>query len=415
MEQSTSSNTIHDGNDEVSDEERNPHGRYQHFRQPVRQEGMEPGSLTNLEKYEAHPFAYAPQINSPQYGYRIESINQSQGIGPPLPYDVLENHHPQTQTQYTFGRPSTSRNGRVSWDPSSSTVNPPGQPTQDSHFITADSLAARPISSPSTQWNNPPAYFPATSTASTSINAVIPLVHDNHVPFGSPSGALPPALPEGTTLLDSSVPGSSHFPFSAPNASDYIADYDWLFDGTNPLMSGQSDEMATTVSETSTARDTHQADDSSEVAHFTAIKDEFGDDNLSEINDYGRLERNGGGEADALHDLAFFAILQRDIPDEPAFDVDSLTHSRLVHFLSSVQELASSPLFTPAALRCYLHLYFVRVNAIYPLIHRPTFAAKSADPMLLSAMVVCGAHFADEAAHFLAERIGRKLWGAFIT
>lgn len=87
----------------------------------------------------------------------------------------------------------------------------------------------------------------------------------------------------------------------------------------------------------------------------------------------------------------------------------------MLHFLSSVQELPSSPLFTPSALRCYLHLFFTKLNTIYPVIHRPTFSAKSADPMLLSAMVVCGAHFADESAHFLAERIGRKLWGAFIS
>lgn len=87
----------------------------------------------------------------------------------------------------------------------------------------------------------------------------------------------------------------------------------------------------------------------------------------------------------------------------------------MLHFLSSVPELPSSPLFTPSALRCYLHLFFTKLNTIYPLIHRPTFSAKTADPMLLSAMVVCGAHFADESAHFLAERIGRKLWGAFIS
>lgn len=90
-------------------------------------------------------------------------------------------------------------------------------------------------------------------------------------------------------------------------------------------------------------------------------------------------------------------------------------HVRLLHFLSSVPELPTSPLFTPSALRCYLHLFFAKLNTTYPLIHRPTFSAKMADPMLLSAMVVCGAHFADEAAHFLAERIGRKLWGAFIS
>ncbi|UZJ52194.1 hypothetical protein CBS101457_001514 [Exobasidium rhododendri] len=228
---------------------------------------------------------------------------------------------------------------------------------------------------------------------------------------------LPSSTHEGTALLASSVAGSSHFTFSNPQTGDYIADYDWLFDGTNPLMvSKRSDNVLSEAStgHNSLAFDNEFSKDSAILSNgnFTPASGQTGEEDGS---DYDKGKDRQGGEAGALHDLAFFAILQREIPDEPAFDVDATVHSRLLHFLSSVQELPTSPLFAPSALRCYLHLFFAKLNTIYPLIHRPTFSAKIADPMLLSAMIVCGAHFADEAAHFLAERIGRKLWGAFIS
>jgi len=35
--------------------------------------------------------------------------------------------------------------------------------------------------------------------------------------------------------------------------------------------------------------------------------------------------------------------------------------------------------------------------------------------MLLSAIIVVGMHYADSSAHSLAVRIGRKLWGAFVS
>lgn len=232
--------------------------------------------------------------------------------------------------------------------------------------------------------------------------------------FAPPSEAASSlALPEATALLHSAVSGSSHFAFSAPMASDDIADYDWLFDGIDPLIpavdletGNGAEELASARSETSTARDTQLTDDTHD--QMIGMDDATSEDV--------HLSSAQLGESDALHDLAFFASLQSEIPDEATYDVDSLSHARILHFLgSSMPELATTSLFSPPALRCYIYLYFQKFNAIYPLIHKASFVASSADPMLLSAMIICGAHFADESAHFLAERIGRKLWGAFIT
>uniref|UniRef100_V5E619 Xylanolytic transcriptional activator regulatory domain-containing protein n=1 Tax=Kalmanozyma brasiliensis (strain GHG001) TaxID=1365824 RepID=V5E619_KALBG len=117
----------------------------------------------------------------------------------------------------------------------------------------------------------------------------------------------------------------------------------------------------------------------------------------------------------ALEDLAYFATLQADIPSRVTYHLDPVAHHRLLIFLQSVSELPNSPLFTPAALRCYIYLFFVKFNRLYPLIHEPTFAASTTDPMLLSAIVVIGAHFAGLPAHELAVRIAQKIWGAVVS
>lgn len=395
--------------------------------------------LPSVDRYET-PFAYAPppQTGSnstgiPQgYGYRdsIGSGNegsasnqlgasgslasysnnpfsntgnqpQAASIGPPLPYDALEQQphqysHSGSSRSYNYARQSNSRNG--------------GRSTWDMHGPTGQNQ------SPSAPFNGPNgagtaswvqnSFIPSNSTMNASDSGSVMNFSAQHANATEQmSNAFAGSLPETTALLHSAVSGSSHFPFSAPTADDYMADYGWLFDGSNPLITGKgADEMASSLSETSTNRETQATDDGHDQ--------NGGEDGQSEDLPYPAQPLE---QADALHDLAFFAILQRDIPDEPAFEVDGPTHSRLLHFLSSVPELASSPLFTPSALRGYIYLYFTKLNTIYPLIHRPTFSSKVADPMLLSAMIVNGAHFADEAAHFLAERIGRKLWGAFIT
>ena len=87
----------------------------------------------------------------------------------------------------------------------------------------------------------------------------------------------------------------------------------------------------------------------------------------------------------------------------------------MLNFLSIVYELPTSPLFSPSALTCYIYLYFKRVHINWPVIHKPSFNASQADPMLLSAMIVNGMHYADSPSHELAVRIGQKLWGAYVS
>ena len=117
----------------------------------------------------------------------------------------------------------------------------------------------------------------------------------------------------------------------------------------------------------------------------------------------------------ALNELVFFASLQAEIPNVPAYNVDSETHAKLLRFLVSVQELHTSTLFAPSALQCYIFLFFKHVNTVWPLIHKPTFDASKSDPMLLSAIIVNGMHFGDTPSHELAARIGQKLWGTYVS
>lgn len=109
-----------------------------------------------------------------------------------------------------------------------------------------------------------------------------------------------PGAAPGPALLESSVPGSSHFTFSNPQTGDYIADYDWLFDGANPLLSTKSTEaMYSSESNTTQANTDRNAQTEEEE------DEDEGEDGRKDGED--RI----GGEAGALHDLAFFAILQR--------------------------------------------------------------------------------------------------------
>lgn len=230
----------------------------------------------------------------------------------------------------------------------------------------------------------------------------------------------------GSMLLPSQqqATGPEAFPFSLPDASDVAADYDWLFDGVDPSLSVRAEDMA---SELSGVRSNFTKDGDDPIKGVPTSLETGSDDwppqeytghhdGLAGIDETlaGFDGRDPAG-TEALQDLAFFASLQSEIPNEAAFDVDAEARDRLLFFLSSLPELPASPLFTPSALRCYIHLFFTKLNTIYPLIHRPTFSARMADPMLLSAIIVCGAHFADDAAHLLAERIGRKLWGAYVS
>lgn len=230
-------------------------------------------SLTHApaERYE-HDFAYAPPPLPPTHYAEVNDMlaasslpplslpmrEDASSLGPPMPY-------PMPEHSSAFGRP------------------PPLQ-----HY-------GVPSYGP---WQKP---FPPPSG---------PLPRRTSMSYGSMLPVMPDSVPGGTTLLDSSVPGSSHFTFSNPQTGDYIADYDWLFDGTNPLVSGKAmDEL---TSEASTAHAVHLADDSNEPLRPLASSN-GGTGGTAEANLASEDEDNDWqvGEAGALHDLAFFAILQR--------------------------------------------------------------------------------------------------------
>lgn len=131
-------------------------------------------------------------------------------------------------------------------------------------------------------------------------------------PFSTSENALlrsfepiaPDMIPDsvnGTALLDSSVPGSDHFTFSNPQTGDYIADYDWLFDGNNPLLTFKAtDDMYSEATGTQ-----------SNTEPTAPTEEEEEDDEDEDGSSHKEGEDRQDGEAGALHDLAFFAILQR--------------------------------------------------------------------------------------------------------
>ncbi|KAN0060157.1 hypothetical protein ACQY0O_008131 [Thecaphora frezii] len=225
------------------------------------------------------------------------------------------------------------------------------------------------------------------------------------------------------------------FPF-APPAVDHTADYGWLFDGMDPFGSSGFPGFGRFGASRGQSQASGFSPSSSDGLGGFLGSLGGGSQNGGNGNGGGG-SRHGGGdtasfgrgmssdgfllsgsEADvpnALEDLAYFASLQAEIPSKVTYNVDPVAHQRLLVFLSSVSELPSSPLFTASALRCYIYLFFSKFNRLYPLIHEPTFAASSTDPMLLSAVVVIGAHFAALPAHELAVRIAQKIWGAIVS
>ncbi|EPQ29966.1 uncharacterized protein PFL1_02638 [Pseudozyma flocculosa PF-1] len=233
------------------------------------------------------------------------------------------------------------------------------------------------------------------------------------------------------------------FPF-APPTIDHTADYGWLFDGMDPFGSssafpglgrfdasrGQSQASAGFSPSSSDGLGGFLGSFWRRLAERRQQRRRRGQwgghgghGGGGETASFGRgMSSDGflmsGSEAEppnALEDLAYFASLQAEIPSRVTFHVDPVAHHRLLVFLSSVSELPNSPLFTPSALRCYIYLFFAKFNRLYPLLHEPTFAASTTDPMLLSAVVVIGAHFAALPAHELAVRIAQKIWGAIVS
>lgn len=60
------------------------------------------------------------------------------------------------------------------------------------------------------------------------------------------------------------------------------------------------------------------------------------------------------------------------------------------------------PLLSAATLQGWLDLFFTHFNTTYPLLHVPTFAPRRAEPLLLLAVLLLGATYADKAAHQVA-------------
>ncbi|KAJ1028299.1 hypothetical protein NDA13_003742 [Ustilago tritici] len=234
----------------------------------------------------------------------------------------------------------------------------------------------------------------------------------------------------------SALPPPDHdiFPF-APPMMDHAAHYGWLFDGVDPFggsnWGGSIGRLPTAGSNARGAQSqTSGFSPSSSDGLGGLLGNMHGSQNgvaagagAGDVSSFGRAigseaALTSGSEVEtpnALEDLAYFAALQADIPSRVTYHLDPVAHRRLLIFLQSVSELPNSPLFTPSALRCYIYLFFVKFNRLYPLVHEPTFAASTTDPMLLSAIVVIGAHFAGLPAHELAVRIAQKIWGAIVS
>lgn len=171
--------------------------------------------------------------------------------------------------------------------------------------------------------------------------------------------------------------------------TNYSAGFDWLFD-----------------------LDTHPPIDHHSVSSATTTTTSFQPTVLP-------LSGNEGFHGDEpptddclgfLHDIEFSIP-----PEDKAYNVDPVALHRILLLLPSVTDLSTSSLFTVRALRCYLFLFFERFNTMYPLVHRPTFNASRADPSLLAAMILIGAHYAPAACHQMALRISQKMWGALIS
>ncbi|PWN46763.1 hypothetical protein IE53DRAFT_382635 [Violaceomyces palustris] len=238
------------------------------------------------------------------------------------------------------------------------------------------------------------------------------------------------------TFGHQSLPGQDIFPF-APPSMDHAAEYGWLFDGIDPFATsggfpGMGSRMASRGQSQTSGFSPCSSDGVGPAVgggqNFMGLG--MGGNGAgtsrgraSDTYSLGRgtshdgtlLSTDGVEQPNALEDLAYFASLQAEIPNRATFHVDVVAHHRLLYFLQSVSELPSSPLFTPSALRCYIYLFFVKFNRIYPLIHEPTFVASATDPMLLSAVIVVGAHFAGLPAHEMAVRIAQKIWGAIVS
>ena len=251
------------------------------------------------------------------------------------------------------------------------------------------------------------------------------------IPSGAATGAAAStsSLSKGPASYNDQMPSANQdiFPF-APPTIDHTADYGWLFDGMDPFGSSSLPGLGKLGPPRGQSQSSSFSPSSSDglggfLGNFSGTptgQSRQGGNGDSRI---GRgMSSDGllmsGSEADtpnALEDLAYFASLQAEIPSKITYHVDPVAHHRLLIFLQSVSELPNSPLFTPSALRCYIYLFFVKFNRLYPLIHEPTFSASTTDPMLLSAIVVIGAHYAGLPAHELAVRIAQKIWGAIVS
>ncbi|SPO32020.1 related to C2H2 zinc finger protein [Ustilago trichophora] len=363
-------------------------------------------TVTSNSDGRAPPSGFDPHSPSPAHPpanppapYRNDSLWAEASSQANLRPDSIVSGDPATA--------SAQANGPFRWMPGDPISGDPG----------AGSYAPPPSASYLTAWNE------AAQDASRHDVAMPMADLDTSAPVANVARP-PSALP---------LPNQDIFPFAPPNI-DHTADYGWLFDGVDPFGGSNWASMGRAPTTGSNARgpqsQTSGFSPSSSDGLGGFLGNMHGSQNgaaagagAGDTSSFGRgMSSDGvlmsGSEVEtpnALEDLAYFATLQADIPSRVTYHLDPVAHHRLLIFLQSVSELPNSPLFTPSALRCYIYLFFVKFNRLYPLIHEPTFAASTTDPMLLSAIVVIGAHFAGLPAHELAVRIAQKIWGAVVS
>lgn len=91
-------------------------------------------------------------------------------------------------------------------------------------------------------------------------------------------------------------------------------------------------------------------------------------------------------------------------------EISPTVHARMIEVLKPIAEITpDNPYFSLQAMKQYLNLYWVHFDALYPILHRPTFDPSVMEPALLIAIVTIGmAYSTDRDASSLAIVIHKK-------
>ncbi|PWN43800.1 hypothetical protein IE81DRAFT_59309 [Ceraceosorus guamensis] len=212
--------------------------------------------------------------------------------------------------------------------------------------------------------------------------------------------------------------GPDAFPFAAP-PPDLSAHFNWLLDGSDPAMCLQ---MLLTPEDRHldfSPQSSHQASPSGgNTLHLNVGQQAAGA--ASSPLSRGPIASaedglDGANGHPSLEELTWYASIEAAVPDTPLTHVSEHKRAELLQFLAKSYELPTSPLFSCAFLRYYVHLFFQKYHPQSPVIHKATFVADRADPLLLAPLIVIGAHFGESRCHEFAVRVGAKLWGSFVS